>query len=260
MANNGDDTGETEDTGGFVFGEERTTGGERDVGDRLTDGTVVVAILLVAIVIVAVAAAAVVQPFGSGSGGAENKAPDGSAATTTAGAASGTDRAETGAVDGPAATTTIAATVTTTSATQTATATPATTETATPTESENQTGRNETETTTATDERSPVIESFTVTDRSSGGAAVFDVAWNVTDPNSDLVAVRVSLVADPDGEAKIIEQRRFDAGGAQSVGSTTFEIPDGGGEVYELRIEAVDGSGNTVFSLTRAVANGNPDE
>lgn len=107
-------------------------------------------------------------------------------------------------------------------------------------------------------ERSPVSETFTVTDRSSGGAAIFDVAWNVTDPNSDLVAVRVSLVADPDSGARIIEQRRFDAGGAQSAGSTTFEVA--GGDVYELRIEVVDRSGNTAFSLTRAVADGSPDE
>jgi hypothetical protein len=108
------------------------------------------------------------------------------------------------------------------------------------------------------DERSPRIEAFTITDRSDG-AATLDVAWNVTDPNSNLAAVRVMLVADPAGEARTIERRRFDASEAQSTGTTTFVVPEGMGSVYELRIAVTDTAGNTAFLLAREVADGSPD-
>ena len=95
--------------------------------------------------------------------------------------------------------------------------------------------------------------------RSGDGAATFDVAWNVSDPDRDLTGVNVTLVADPDGEARTVEQHRFDAGGARTTGSTTFAVPDGGGETYEVSIEVTDGAGNTVFELSREVADGRPD-
>lgn len=106
----------------------------------------------------------------------------------------------------------------------------------------------------------PAIEAFTVIDRSGGGAATFDVAWNVSDSDRDLVGVRVTLVADSDGAARTVAQRRFDAGGAQSAGTTAFKVPEGGGEVYEASIEVTDGAGNSVSELTREITDGTPDE
>lgn len=107
--------------------------------------------------------------------------------------------------------------------------------------------------------RSPVVESFDVADGSNDTVAVFDVSWTVADPDDDLSGVTVGLVADPDGEARTVAERSFDAGGSESSAGTRFAVPDGAGSTYELRIEATDADGNTVFELTRAVADGEPD-
>ncbi|EMA38992.1 hypothetical protein [Halococcus hamelinensis] len=107
--------------------------------------------------------------------------------------------------------------------------------------------------------RSPVVESFDVADGSNDTVAVFDVSWTVADPDDDLSGVTVGLVADPDGDARTVAERSFDAGGSESSAGTRFAVPDGAGSTYELRIEATDADGNTVFELTRAVADGEPD-
>ncbi|HET7322923.1 MAG TPA: hypothetical protein VFJ06_01180, partial [Halococcus sp.] len=242
MAGNGDDADERgEDTGGFVFGEERATD-ESDtlLGDGLSL-TVAAALLLVVAVVAVVVLAAVVQPLG---GGSKDTAPGESAGTTpmpgtvevrtetvrSGGLTDSVMTARQPSVSSPPTATTPptqppsarppTATQTTTT-TATSRTTPATTETATATERTTVGG--ETESATATSgERSPTIEAFTITDRSSSGTATFDVAWTVTDPDSDLVALEVSLVAGPDDEARVVERRRFDAGGAQTAGSTTF--------------------------------------
>jgi len=73
------------------------------------------------------------------------------------------------------------------------------------------------------------------------------------------VDIEVTIVADPDGEARTVASRRFDAGGASTVGDGTFEVEDGSGAVYEVRMEVTDGAGNSAFTLTREVADGEPD-
>ncbi|WP_435077804.1 hypothetical protein [Halococcus sp. AFM35] len=238
----------------FVFGEERSADTDAAPG-RASRRTIAAAVFFVVIVaLVAIypfASSAVTGLFGSsadGAGGANATAGPTNAAGETVGTEPTGEPAETNATMG-----TRVDTVTTT-ATRTPMATPTTTQTSdTPTA---------TATPTATEtpaSAAPAIESFAVTDRSADGAARFDIGWNVTDADGDLVAVRATVVADPDGEARTVAQRRFDAGGAQSTGDTTFEVPEGSGAVYELSIEAVDTSGNTAFELTREVADGSPD-
>lgn len=75
-----------------------------------------------------------------------------------------------------------------------------------------------------------------------------------------MAGVRVRLVADPDGTADTVAMRTFDAGGTQSTGTTTFEVPDGGSDVYEVSIEVTDEAGNSVFELMREVADGAPED
>ncbi|WP_049900065.1 hypothetical protein [Halococcus agarilyticus] len=268
----GDDSGE-EEYGGFVF----ENGESADHGDEagLLDGTdtrrIAAAVLLsLAIIVFAVF---VLQPFVTGAAtnlfGGDSSPGSGSGnatSTTTAG--------ETSSLADTAGETTrdrrtTDATATTgqgqpTSVTTTATPTVESTAPGTPTRTANRTTANATasaNTTTATATgRSPVIESFTVTDRSAGGNASFAVAWNVTDPDVDLASIQVTIVADPDGEATTVAQRRFDAGGQSTVGDGTFEIPEGSGGVYEVRLEVVDAADNSVFALRREVADGEPDE
>jgi cytoskeletal protein RodZ len=250
-----------DDHGGFVFGDDRS--GETDAtDDRISRKAVAAAVFFVAVVVFAALAypfvsSAVTGLFGGGSGdaGMANATTGPSTVDATTTAEPTDERAATGAT--PTSTTTSAtqAPATTVTTTRTEPATP--TDTATPTA----TGAS-TATPTPAETATPVaptVESFTVTDRSDGGTARFDVGWNVTDADSDLVAVRVTLVADPDGEARTVAQRRFDAGGAQSSGETTFEVSGGSGAAYELSIEVVDTSGNTAFELARVVADGSPD-
>lgn len=283
MADKGD-TGEAGDeTGGFVFGDGRTDDESGATIAGFDAETIAAAALLVVVVVVLVYVAQLLVTGavtdllgGNADGSADGSAvPNGTVTgTTTVGTASATGTTGTAGENGRTDGTTTVTQQPSASPSSPPTATPTRTETATATTTATPTqsggdggteagdgGGDGTEGETATpDERSPVIGAFTITDRSAGGTAVFDVAWNVSDPDRDLVAVRVSLVADSDGEARIVEQRRFDAGGAQATGSTTFEVPDGAGETYEVRIEVVDGNGNTVFSLTRVVADGRPDE
>jgi hypothetical protein len=278
--------------GGFVFGDERTTDDESGATvDGLDAGTVTAAVLLVVAVVVLAAVAqplvgAVTNLFGGGaggaggSGGAESATPAGTSETAgavagTEGATETTNEART-ATSGETQRTSVSptpsptATQTPQTATPTATPTPTTTPTVTPTATSTPAPTDGNESTTAGDgaengtatpgARSPTIQTVAVTDRSGGGAATFDVAVNVTDPDGDLAAVQVTLVADPGGESRTVAQRRLDASGAQSMGTATFEVPEGGGTVYEVRIEATDDAGNTAFSLTRVVADGDPDE
>lgn len=99
----------------------------------------------------------------------------------------------------------------------------------------------------------PAIETFAVDERSPDGTTLVTVDWRVVDPDSDLASVRVTLVVDPDAEARRVEQQRFDADGDSSLGSTTLALP-AGVDVYEVRLEAMDETGNSVFALTREVA------
>ena len=266
MADN--DTDGDGEYGGFVFDE-----GEDDesgtLADELDAGTVVAAALMVVSVVVL---AFVLQPLVTGAvtdllGGDSGGAGPASGGTPTetsaaAGETSETASIQTASAGGGAATGDATATR---ASEPPASSSVTATQTATPTQTDDESGDNGaggdgTETATATPgSRSPVIDSFTVTDQSSGGAAAFDVAWNVTDADRDLVGVTVTVVADPDGEVETVEQREFDAGGAQSAGDTAFEGDGGAGEVYEISIEVADGSGNTVFSLTREVADGSSD-
>jgi hypothetical protein len=243
-----------DDYGGFVFGDEQSADTD-STDDRLRNPVVAVALLLVAIVVLA----AIAYPFASSAmsglfGGSSGDAGAGNVPAGPSGTASvmaGTEPADEQAatsnpmLDTPAPTAIDEPTPTATDRSDPST--PTMTDTPTPTA-----------TGTATS-AAPMIASFTATDRSGGGTARFDVGWNVTDPDSDLVAVRVTLVADPDGEARTVLQRRFDAGGAQSASGTTVEVSDGGGTTYELAIEVVDSTGNTAFELTRVVADGGPD-
>lgn len=262
--------GDGDDHSEFVFGEERSVDTDAAPG-RASRRTIATAVLFV--VIIALAAiypfisGAVTGLFGSsadGAGGTNATAGQTNAAGETVGTEPAGEPAETNATTGtragtitPTATRTPIATPPTmrTLDTPTATATPTATDTPTPTPPSTATPiATETPTSAA-----PTIESFTATDRSADGAARFDIDWNVTDADGDLVAVRTTVVADPDGEARTVAQRRFDAGGAQSAGDTTFEVPEGSGAVYELSIEVVDTSDNTAFELTREVADGSPD-
>ena len=99
-------------------------------------------------------------------------------------------------------------------------------------------------------QRGPAIDTFAVEDRSRNGTTLVTVDWRVVDPDSDLDSIRIALVAESDAEARRVEQRRFDADGDSSPGSTTLALPPGV-DVYEVRLEAVDETGNSVFALTR---------
>ena len=269
----GDDNGEGE-YGGFVFENHESADNEGETG--LLDGadTKRIAAAVVLSLAIIVFAVIVVQPLVTGGatqlfGGdsSPGSGPGNATDTTTAGETSSpTDTTAETARGRP---TTAATTATRTPPTSAATATPTVgSTTAPPTRTTDRTaetttvGENTTasETATATPSgRSPAIESFTVTDRSAGGNATFAVAWSVTDPDVDLASIQVTVVADLDGEATTVAQRRFDAGGQSTVGDGTFEIPRGSGTVYEIRMEVVDTADNTVFVLRREVADGEPD-
>ena len=265
-----------DDYGGFVFGDEQS--GNADPASDRVSRRVVAAVLLVAIVMLAAivypfASSAVTGLFGDGSDDAgagntpaePNGTPSGTASTESA-----DERTVAGS---PALDTTTSAVIDTTPPTPdtstptgqtdpptpTATDTPAPTPTATDTPTPTPTATDTSTATGTAPSAAPTIASFAVTDRSAGGTARFDVGWNVTDADGDLVAVRMTLVADPDGAARTVVQRRFDAGGAQSAGETTVEVPDGSGTTYEIAIEVVDTNDNTALELTRVVADGDPD-
>lgn len=266
MVDDGNDsvTETGEDAGGFVFGEERADDGSEGsfLAEHDTGGIVAAALLAVALVMLAYAA----QPFVTGAiagllgVGSTGDAGD---ATLTGGTpviatADGTRTVRTAPDDTNA---TPDSTARTSTATRTATASnegngstgggAASRENGSGDGSGNGTG--------GASERSPAIDTFSVTDRSADGAATFDIGWNVSDVDRNLVDVQVSLVADPDGEARTVERLSFDAGGARTTGNTTFDVSGGGGEVYEVGIEVVDGAGNTAFELRREVADGSVD-
>lgn len=248
-----------DDYGGFVFGDEQS-GNADPASDRVSRRIVVAAVLLVAVVMLAAiiypfASSAVIGLFGDGSDDAGAGSPPAEPNGTSSGTASTASADERTVAGSPSLDTTTSPVVDTATPPTTATSTPTATDTPTPTPTA--TGA-PTETGTAPS-AAPTIASFAVTDRSAGGTARFDVGWNVTDADGDLVAVRMTLVADPDGEARTAVQRRFDAGGAQSAGETTVEVPDGSGTTYEIAIEVVDTNGNTALKLTRVVADGGPD-
>lgn len=254
------DDDRADDHGGFVFGDERAADADA-TDDRVPRRAVAAAVFVVALLLFAAVAypfvsSAVTGLFGGGSddAGAAN-------GTTEPGDTSGGELAgeQTTTTDAPGerADTTPDVRTPTDTAKATATATDGSTPTATPTPT--RTDTTETATADTATSAAPTVESFTVTDRSAGGTARFDVGWNVTDADSDLVAVRVTIVADPDGEARTVAQRRFDAGGARTAGGGSFEVPEGSGAAYEIGIEVADGGDNTAFELTRVVADGEPD-
>jgi len=267
----GDDSGE--EYGGFVFENDESADREGEAG--FLDGVDtrrIAAVLLLSLAVI-VFAVVVVQPLVTGAatqlfGGDSPGSGTGNVTNTTS--ADETD-SRTGTVEGTtrgrrttdAATTTMrdeSTSVATTATSAVASTTPPTRTTDRTTDDVTATANTSTENATATPSgRSPAIESFTVTDRSAGGNATFAVAWSVTDPDVDLASIQVTVVADLDGEATTVAQRRFDAGGQSTVGDGTFEIPRGSGTVYEIRMEVVDTADNTVFVLRREVADGEPD-
>lgn len=196
----------------------------------------------------------------------EPTSPDGTSMTTRTATATPTTVTESTT---PTATESATATQTTTSLeTQTETAettqpttvsspTPTRTPSPTPTRTSSPTPEPTTSTTGVTTDgqtdSGPAIETFAVDDRSPDGTTLVTVDWRVSDPDSDLASVRVTLVADPDAEARRVEQQRFDADGDSSLESTTLALP-ADVDVYEVRLEAVDETGNSVFGLTREVA------
>ena len=267
----GDDSGE--EYGGFVFENDESVDREGEAG--FLDGVDtrrIAAVLLLSLAVI-VFALVVVQPLVTGAatqlfGG--DSPGSGTGNVTNATSADETD-SRTGTVEGTtrgrrttdAATTTMrdeSTSVATTATSAVASTTPPTRTTDRTTDDVTATANTSTENATATPSgRSPAIESFTVTDRSADGNASLAVAWNVTDPDVDLVSIQTTVVADPDGEARTVARRRFDAGGRSTVGDGTFEIAGGSGTVYEVRLEVVDGAGNSVFALRREVADGEPD-
>lgn len=279
------DTDADDEHDGFVFENDaasQPTGDDAET-ERSADRRVIGALVVVAVIVLVVFAAVVIPPvastvtglFDDGSANVGNTTSDTAVgASTTAGTGEPDSTASTTG-NGPAATNATApvrrtnrSPTPTAPAGPTATTTPTTTATATPTTTTTRTV-NETATdskietangTTSPSDRSPRIESFTVTDRSDDGTATLDVEWTVTDPERGLTDVTVRLVTDLDGDARTVERRRFDAGGKETTGDTTFTVPDGSGSVYEVRIEVTDNSGNTAFELTRVVADGDPDE
>lgn len=267
----GDDSGE--EYGGFVFENDESADREGEAG--FLDGVDtrrIAAVLLLSLAVI-VFAVVVVQPLVTGAatqlfGG--DSPGSGTGNVTNATSADETD-SRTGTVEGTTrgrrttdtATTTMrdeSTSVATTATSAVASTTPPTRTTDRTTDDVTATANTSTENATATPSgRSPAIESFTVTDRSADGNASLAVAWNVTDPDVDLVSIQTTVVADPDGEARTVARRRFDAGGRSTVGDGTFEIAGGSGTVYEVRLEVVDGAGNSVFALRREVADGEPD-
>ncbi|EMA50530.1 MULTISPECIES: hypothetical protein [Halococcus] len=277
-----DDSSER-DRGDFVFGNDEAansnsglssgdrSGSSDGVGsDEELDTRRIAAVLLLSLAII-VLAVVVVQPLVTGVAtnlfGADSPSEPGNVTNaTTAGEPIGSADTTAGTTgdDRPSAATTAAVTSgQSPTAASSATTTPGEATTASATtqtvaQADENTTASENATATSSD-GSPVIEGFTVTDRSADGNASFDVAWNVSDPNSDLVDLEVTIVADPDGEARTVASRRFDAGGASTAGSETFGVEGGSGDVYEVRMEVIDGAGNSVFTLTREVADGDPD-
>jgi len=276
----GDDSDERE-YGGFVFENDESAG---DDGSNLDDSSTLtdrvdtkrVAAALLLSVAVIVLAVVVVQPLVTGAAtqlfngnSSPGSGSEDVADTTIADETSSRVDTTEGTTRGRPTTTATTATrgtatsvVTTATPTVEPTATPGTTRTAedatdtTTASADTTAGDNATATPNGS---SPAIRSFTVTDRSAGGNASFVVAWNVTDPDIDLRLVEVTVVADPDGEARTVARRRFDAGGQSTVGNGTFTVAGGSGDVYEVRLEVRDGPGNSVFALRREVADGEPD-
>lgn len=263
------DTDADDEHDGFVFENDaasQPTGDDAET-ERSADRRVIGALVVVAVIVLVVFAAVVIPPvastvtglFDDGSANVGNTTSDTAVgASTTAGTGEPDSTASTTG-NGPAATNATAP-VRRTNRSPTPTATPTTTTTRTANETATDSKTETANGTTSPSDRSPRIESFTVTDRSDDGTATLDVEWTVTDPERGLTDVTVRLVTDLDGDARTVERRRFDAGGKETTGDTTFTVPDGSGSVYEVRIEVTDNSGNTAFELTRVVADGDPDE
>ena len=263
------DTDADDEHDGFVFENDAASQPTHDDAEteRSADRRVIGALVVVAAIVLVVFAAVAIPPvastvtglFDGGSANVGNTTSDTAVgAATTAGTGEPDSTAST-TVGGPATTNATApARRTDRSPTRTTTPTTATTRTVngTATDSRTETANG----TTSPSDRSPRIESFTVTDRSDDGTATFDVEWTVTDPERGLTDVTVRLVTDLDSDARTVERRRFDAGGKETSGNTTFTVPDGSGSAYEVRIEVADNSGNTAFELARVVADGDPDE
>jgi hypothetical protein len=104
----------------------------------------------------------------------------------------------------------------------------------------------------------PVVQRFDVTDTSSGQDASYDVTYNVTDEDGDLVEVTLELV---DADTGAVRDDVTDAyGGTNVTGSVarTLEYTGGKskGETFDIRLVATDRAGGTAEESVTDVADG----
>ena len=119
-------------------------------------------------------------------------------------------------------------------------------------------------TTDTIESRAPSIDDFSVTDErngetsETGDTVAFEVGWQVSDPDGDLRTVQVNLIEDPNGDARIIDERTVAVGGSKASGTTRFAVEgkQTSRDAYELQIRVEDEAGNVVLRTTREVADG----
>ena len=100
--------------------------------------------------------------------------------------------------------------------------------------------------------RSPTIAQFDVTDTSADGDASFDVTWNATDEQGDIVRVDVELIND--GTSEDTNTTNFNDASTTGVNTDTLTNASGGGEVYTIELTVTDAAGNTATATVVDVA------
>jgi len=93
----------------------------------------------------------------------------------------------------------------------------------------------------------PAIDEFSVSNRSNGGWARFEVSWGVSDADGDLASVDLTL--DQNGT---VDSASESVSGSSASGSTRLQDKKGSGS-YDVTLTVTDGAGNTT-SQTKTVS------
>ncbi|WP_311170261.1 type IV pilin N-terminal domain-containing protein [Halobellus ordinarius] len=107
--------------------------------------------------------------------------------------------------------------------------------------------------------RSPVFETFSVTDLSTGSEVSYDYEYNVSDPDGDLVRVRLELVRESTDTLADNVTDTYSENVTTGPKTGTLSDPDRDkqdGEKYRIDILATDLEGNDVLASATDVADG----
>jgi hypothetical protein len=107
--------------------------------------------------------------------------------------------------------------------------------------------------------RSPTIETFEITDVSTGGEVAYDYTYNASDPDGDIVEVTLELFKESTGVRVDNVTDTYTQSAATGEQTGTLTDPAGSkndGETYRVEILVTDLEGNDVLASATDVADG----